>query len=682
MSDQHLDGADRAAERGDAEGASPERFTRPLRSVAGTETRGHREPPLWQRLAAERWGEGPVAGVMAAVILILAIALGGYQIYTALVIDLDAYLQRVLHLMFVLVLVFLVCPAGKRRWTRALPMAAVDLVFVVLAAVVGVYPVLFYGDIVGRVGTPSAADLTMGIVAILLLLEACRRVIGPFMSVLAMVFVAYAWLGPLLPDTIAHRGYTYQRIVYHTYLFQEGIYGLALGIAATFVFVFILFGALLLKTGGGDFFVGLAYCLTGRHAGGPAKGAVVGSALMGSVSGSAIANTVTTGAFTIPLMRRVGYRRHEAAGVEAAASTGGQLLPPIMGAGAFVMAELARVPYADILKVAVVPALMYFGALFLFVHILARKHGIGGLPAEEMPRLRTVLASGYHFLAPLLLLITLLLMYVTPLRAGLYATATLFLVAMLRAGSRLGLGDLAEVFVIAARNTLGVSVATAVAGIIVGVVGLTGLGLKLSALMLDAADGRLLLTLVMVALASLILGLGLPVTASYIVLIVLAGPALIELGLPLIVAHMIVYWYSQDSNVTPPVALAAFSAAGIAGSDPMRTGLTAWKFAKGIYLIPLLMAYSPLLLNGTPAEVAMAVLSGCFALFAAAVALEGFLVRRTLLTERLALLAATVLILVPGLWPDLAGMALVTAVIAAQVLLRKSERPTLTAPTR
>ncbi|ASU86376.1 permease [Nocardiopsis gilva YIM 90087] len=617
---------------------------------------------------------------MAAVILTLAIALGGYQIYTALVLDLDAYLQRVLHLMFVLVLVFLVCPAGKGRWERAVPMARVDLVFVVLAAMVGLYPVLFYGDIVARIGAPSAADLTMGIVAILLLLEACRRVIGLFMSVLAMAFLAYAWLGPLLPDAIAHRGYTYQRIVYHTYLFQEGIYGLALGIAATFVFIFILFGAMLLKTGGGDFFVGLAYCLTGRYAGGPAKGAVVGSALMGSVSGSAIANTVTTGAFTIPLMRRVGYRRHEAAGVEAAASTGGQLLPPIMGAGAFVMAELARVPYVDILKVALIPALMYFGVLFLFVHILARKHGIGGLPPDEMPRLGTVLVSGYHFLAPLLLLITLLLMYVTPLQAGLYATAALFLVASVRASSRLGLSDLAEVFVIAARNALGVSVATAVAGIIVGVVGLTGLGLKLSALMLDAADGRLLLTLVMVALASLVLGLGLPVTASYIVLIVLAGPALIELGLPLIVAHMIVYWYSQDSNVTPPVALAAFSAAGIAEADPMRTGLTAWKFAKGIYLIPLLMAYSPLLLNGTPTEVAMAVLSGSFALVAAAVALEGFLVRRTLLAERLALLAATVLILFPGLWPDLAGMALVAAVVVTQLLLRKNERPTLATP--
>ncbi|MBB6170556.1 TRAP transporter 4TM/12TM fusion protein [Nocardiopsis mwathae] len=646
------------------------------------ETRAHGGPPLWRSLAERRWGQGAAAGAMGAVVLGLALLLGGYQIYTALAAGLDAYLQRVLHLMFVLVLVFLVYPAAKGLWGRSLPMAAADLLCAVLAVVVGLYPVLFYDDIVSRTGAPSGTDLLMGVVAILLLLEACRRVIGLFMSVLAVAFLAYAWLGPLLPEAVAHRGYTYQRIVYHTYLFQEGVYGLALGVAATFVFIFILFGAMLLKTGGGDFFIGLAYCVTGRYAGGPAKGAVVGSAMMGSVSGSAIANTVTTGAFTIPLMRRAGYRRHEAAGVEAAASTGGQLLPPIMGAGAFVMAELAQVPYVEILKVAIIPALMYFGVLFLFVHILARKHGIGGLPPDRLPRLRAVLVDGFHFLAPLLLLVTLLLMYVTPLRAGLYATAALFLVAMVRAGSRLGVRDLAEVFVIAARNTLGVSVATAVAGIIVGVVGLTGLGLKLSALMLGAADGRLLLTLVMVAVASLVLGLGLPVTASYIVLIVLAGPALIELGLPLIVAHMIVYWYSQDSNVTPPVALAAFSAAGIAGSDPMRTGLAAWKFAKGIYLIPLLMAYSPLLLNGTPTEIALAVATGSVALAAAAVALEGFGVRRTLPAERLALVAACVLVLVPGLPTDLAGTALAAAVLATQLLLRREERPVLSTPGR
>ncbi|MBB4929689.1 TRAP transporter 4TM/12TM fusion protein [Lipingzhangella halophila] len=629
-------------------------------------------PPMWRELATARWGGGRAGSVLGLVVLGIAVAFSGYQAYTALSLSLDSYLHRVIHLMFVLVLVFLVRPAAKGAWARRPPMAVVDLLLMCTALVVSLYPVVFFGDIVTRIGAPTTLDLTMGAIAIVLLLEACRRTIGLFMSVLVAAFMVYAWVGPLLPDTFAHRGYTFQRIVYHTYLFQEGIYGLPLGVAATFVFVFILFGALLQKTGGGNFFVGLAYCFTGRYTGGPAKGAVVGSAFMGSVSGSAIANTVTSGAFTIPLMKRVGYKPHEAGGVEAAASTGGQVLPPIMGAGAFIMAERLGVPYVDIVKVAIIPALMYFAVVFVFVDILARKRGIGGLPPEQLPRLRTTLAAGYHFLAPFILLITLLLMYVTPLRAGLYAIALLFIVAMLRAASRLDWRDIGEVFVLAARNTLGVSVATAVAGIIVGMVGLTGLGLALSSVMLSVAGGSLLATLAMIALASLVLGLGLPVTAAYIVLIVLAGPALEDLGVALIVAHMIVYWFSQDSNVTPPVALAAFSASGIAGSDPMRTGVSAWKFAKGLYLIPLLMAYSPLLLNGTPAEVAWAAASGMVALVAAAVALEGFMRRRTLLVERIGFTIAAVLVFHPDFWTDAAGVALAAVLFAVQFLGEKT----------
>ncbi len=450
---------------------------------------GEGASPLWRHLATERWGEGRTGTVIGFAVLGVALALGGYQIYMALYLNLDAYLQRVIHLLFVLVLVFLVRPAAKGAWARRLPMGVVDMLLVGTALVISLYPVLNFDEIVTRIGAPTPLDLTMGTIAILLLLEACRRVIGLFMSTLVLGFMLYAWLGPLLPGMFAHRGYTFQRIVYHSYLFQEGIYGLPLGVAATFVFIFILFGAMLQKTGGGDFFVGLAYCLTGRYTGGPAKGAVVGSAFLGSVSGSAIANTVTSGAFTIPLMKRVGYKPHEAGGVEAAASTGGQVLPPIMGAGAFIMAEMMGVPYMDVVKVAIIPALMYFTVVFLFVDILARKHGIGGLPADQLPRLRTTLAAGYHFLAPFILLITLLLMYVTPLRAGLYAIGLLLVVAMLRTASRLDWSGLGEVFVIAARNTLGVSVATAVAGIIVGMVGLTGLGLKLSSIMLSVAGG-------------------------------------------------------------------------------------------------------------------------------------------------------------------------------------------------
>ncbi|MDB1088982.1 TRAP transporter permease [Streptomyces sp. ACA25] len=636
------------------------------------------EPPLWHRLAADRWGQGRAGTVAGWTVLLIALALGGFQIYTAVSLELDSYRQRVLHLMFVLVLVFALRPAGKGRWAKTRVMALADLSLVLVALAVSLYPVVFYDGIVTRTGAPSDIDLAMGTVAILLLIEACRRVIGLFMAVLVSCFLCYAWLGPLLPGLLSHRGYTVQRIVYHNYLFQEGIYGLALGVAATFVFMFIFFGAVLEKTGGGAFFINIAYALTGKYRGGPAKGAVVASSLMGSVSGSAIANTVTTGSFTIPMMKKVGYRPHEAGGVEAAASTGGQLLPPIMGAGAFVMAELIGVPYWEIVKVAIIPALMYFAVIFLFVDILARRHGIMGIPAADLPRLRDVLAGGFHFLLPFILLIVMLTQYYEPLIAGLYATVLLAVVAMFRASSRLSLRDVAEAFMLAARNTLSVTVACAAAGIVVGMVGLTGLGLKFSSMMVGWGGGHLLPTLLMIAIASLVLGLGLPVTASYIVLIVLAGPALLDLGVPLIVAHMIVYWYSQDSNVTPPVALSGFAAAGVAGADPMRTSIAAWKFSKGLYLIPLLMAYSPLLLNGSTGAIALAVVSGMIGLLAFAVTIEGYWLRRTTLVERFATGTATVLLLTPSILADVIGATLVLAFVVAQ--LWKRTAPPAAAP--
>lgn len=629
--------------------------------------------PLWRQLVTDRWGDGRVASFAGYAVLAVAIGLGAFQIYAAITQRIAALPMRAIHLCFILVLVFAIRPVNRRPWARHPVFAVLDLALVVAAVTICVYPVVYYDEIAGRMGRPSDSDILLGVLAILLVLEACRRVIGWFMAILVSAFLFYAWIGPLLPGLLWHRGSTYQRISSYTYLSLDGIFGLPLGVAATFVFIFIFFGAVLQKSGGGSFFIDLAYTLTGRYRGGPAKGAVTASAFMGSISGSAIANTVTTGAFTIPMMKRVGYRAQDAGGVEAAASTGGQLLPPIMGAGAFVMAELLGVPYVEIVKVAVIPALMYFVVIFLFVDILARKYGLFGIPSAELPRIRAVLARGFHFLIPLALLIYLLVEHVTPMRAGLYATGAMFVVAMLRSSSRMNLRDIAEIFVLAARNTLTVSVATAAAGIIVGVVGLTGLGLKFSSLILDVGGGYLLPTLLMVAIASLILGLGLPVTASYIVLITLAAPALGELGLIPIVAHMIVYWYSQDSNVTPPVALAAFAASGIAGASPMRTGVAAWKFAKGLYIIPLMMAYSPLLLNGSPIDIIFAVLSGLLGLMAFATAIEGYWLRKTTWSERIAMTVATVLLVAPLQIGGIIGAVLVAGVVVNQIRTRPRE---------
>ncbi|AFR08324.1 TRAP transporter permease [Nocardiopsis alba] len=657
---------------------------------------GEDAPPFWRRISAERWGEGRAGMIMGGIILALGIALTAFQLYIALRAGLDARQQRLIHLMLVMMMVFVIMPPFKKAKVGENPAlvlvgAILDLLMVVGTVVVSLYPIVFQAELARRAGAYTELDWIVGAIAIVILLEATRRSVGLVMVLLVAAFLLYAYYGPYIPGQFGHSGVTRERIATHAFLGNDGIYGLTLGVVVTFVFVFILFGALLSKTGGGNFFVGLSYVLTGRMVGGPAKGAVLGSALMGSVSGSAIANVVTTGPFTIPLMKKVGYKKHDAAGVEAAASTGGQILPPIMGAGAFLMAERLGIPYADIVKVAIIPALMYFALMFLFVDILARKHNVGLMKKEDLPSFGEVMRAGWHFMAPLILLIVLLLNYVPPTQAGLAACGSLLVVAMLRASSRLSLKDFLEVFVMAARSTLPVSVACAVAGIIVGMVGLTGLGLVFSDVLVNAFAGSLFMTLVMVALASLILGIGLPVTASYVVLVILAGPALEQLGLALIVAHMIVYWLSQDSNVTPPVAFAAFAAAGIADSKPMRSGVSAWKFAKGLYLIPLLMAYSALMeVDGPILDLVIAIATGSVALAAGAMAIEGFFLRRTLLGERIALGLSSALVLIAPEWTGwtqsllsvhvasdwfvLAGTVACTVLIALQVINHRRDK--------
>lgn len=618
-----------------------------------------------------KWGSGSAGRVAFAAFTAGAALLVLFQMYATAYRIMDPYLHRVYFLMFVLVLVFLVEPfrAGERgrRW----PYLAGDMGLALAAVAVSLYVVVFYDDIVMRMGEPNTADIVMGAVAIVVVLEATRRAVGLAMALIAAGFVVYAYAGPWLPGLLSHKGFSTERIVYHLYLFQEGIYGLPLGVAATYVFIFVLFGAFLEKTGGGAFFIRLAYALTGWARGGPAKAAVLASAFMGSISGSAIANVVTTGVFTIPMMKRVGYEPHEAAGVEAAASTGGQILPPIMGAGAFLMAELLNESYWTIARVSFIPAIMYFAVVFLFVDIIARRKGLSGLTRKEIPRLGEVLREGFHYLLPLAVLVWLLVRRYSAMTAGLYALVTLLVVAMLRPSSRLKVEDVVDAVRSTARSVLMVAVATAAAGIIVGVVGLTGLGLKFSSLMLSVSGQNLFLALVLVGVASLVLGMGLPVTASYIVLVVLAAPALNDLGLDLLTAHMIVFWFSQDSNVTPPVALAAFAAAGVAEANPTRTALAAWKYAKGLYLIPFLMAYTPLLLNGPPAEVAWAVGAGALGLVAFAVFLEGYLVRPVGWLERALLAVATVGLLTPQRWLDYLGLATIVAVLALQLAGRR-----------
>ena len=605
-------------------------------------------------------------GILALGVSAVAITLSLFQLYTAGIAPLAAIYQRSVHLVLILVLVFALYPPIKTAAKDKIDIyLIIDGLLILLALAIGAYIWIEFNDIIERQGDWVTTDVVMGSIALCLVMEATRRVIGLFMSAIAMVFLLFTYFGPWMPDLLAHKGYSIERIVTTLYLTTEGIWGLPTGVAATFVFVFILFGAFLERTGGGDFFIDLAYALTGRMTGGPAKTAILASGFMGSVSGSAVANVVTTGSFTIPMMKKVGYKPHIAGAIEAAASTGGQIMPPIMGAGAFLMAEFTNTSYLYIVKIAIVPAILYYLSVLFFVHFEAKKQGFKPMLKADLPNVKKTLKNGLHFFIPVFILIYVLFNNYSPMMAGFVAVISTIIAAMLRRATRLSLKDILGGLEAGARNAAMVSVACGCAGIIVGCVSLTGLGLKFSSLVVSLSGGSPFLAIILIGLASLVLGTGLPVTASYIVLVIMAGPALMDLGLPIIVAHMIVFWYSQDANVTPPVSLAAFAGAGIAGASPMKTGFASWKIAKGLYIIPIVMAYRPLLGNGTTTEVVMTMFFTTIGLIAFTSAMERFLFKRLNLIET-GLMAASALAL---FWPNYAlsgGGALLLAMIAGR----------------
>ena len=550
----------------------------------------------------------PVARALGQVVAVVGIALSLFQLYTAGITAMTAMRHRSVFLTAILVMTFLIKPLykGARKDRLNWPLV-VDLVLIIIAVAVGSYIFIDLDGIFERQGAWSPWDFRVGVILVLLVLESTRRVIGLNLTLIAVAALLFGYFGPYMPELIIHKGYSIERIATTLSLTTEGIFGLPLGVASTFVFIFILFGAFLDKTGAGNFFINLSYSITGRYSGGPAKTAVVASGFMGSVAGSAVANVVATGSFTIPMMKKIGYRPNVAAAVEAAASTGGQLMPPIMGAGAFLMAEFTQTPYLEIIKIALIPAMLYFFSVILFVHFEAQKNGIWGLPKDQLPNMMEALREGIHFIIPVGILVAVLLMNYSPMMAGFVAVIAVYATAMLRKSSRISLGMLLKTLEQGARNAITVAVACAAAGIIVGIVNLTGTGLRFSSLIVSLSGGVPLIALFLVAFTSLLLGMGLPVTASYIVLIILAGPGLMDLGIPLLTAHMIVFWYSQDANVTPPVALESFAASGIAGSSPMKTAFTSWKLAKGLYIIPVVMAYHPLLLNGPTGDVILTI---------------------------------------------------------------------------
>jgi TRAP transporter 4TM/12TM fusion protein len=619
-------------------------------------------------------GKRSLRGFTALFITTAAVVLSVFQLYTAGISPLAAMYQRSVHLVLILVIAFALIPPTKKASRHRFDIYLfIDWALILLVFLAGSYIWIEYSAIIERQGDWTRLDVFLGVLTILLVMEATRRAIGLFMSMIAVAFLLYAYFGPYMPDLFAHKGYSVERIATTLYLTTEGIWGLPVGVAATFVFVFVLFGSFLERSGGGDFFIDLAYGLTGRMTGGPAKTAVVASGFMGSISGSAVANVVTTGSFTIPMMKRVGYRPHVAGAVEAAASTGGQLMPPIMGAGAFLMAEFTNTSYLYIIKIALVPAILYYLTVLFFVHFEAKKQGLFPTAKEDLPNLWVTFKDGLHFLIPVGILIYVLVNNYSPTMAGFVAVVSTVAAAMVRKATRLSLRDIFQALESGAKKAVMVSVACGCAGIIVGCVGLTGLGLKFSSMVVSLSAGSPFLAIILIGAASLVLGVGLPVTASYIVLVILAGPALMDLGLPILVAHMIVFWYSQDANVTPPVALASFAAAGVAGASPMRCGFSSWKIAKGLYIIPVVMAYRPLLGNGPPGEVILTMALTAFGLVAFAATLERYLLRRQSILETGILGLAALAMFWPIYWLSIAGAVLFLAILTVQWL--QTRRP-------
>ena len=659
--------------------------------------------------------------------------------------------SRSIHLGFALLLAYLSYPAFKRSPRDRIPVT--DWVLALVAAFCGLYLFIFYRDLAERPGQPIAIDMITGMVGIALLLEATRRVLGLPMVIVALVFLAYTFGGPFMPDMIAHRGFSISRAMSHQWLTTEGVFGVALGVSSGFIFLFVLFGSLLDKAGAGNYFIKSAFALLGHMRGGPAKAAVLSSAATGIISGSSIANVVTTGTFTIPLMKRVGYRPDQAAAVEVSSSVNGQLMPPVMGAAAFLMVEYVGIPYIEVMKHAFLPAIISYIALLYIVHLEALKANMVGLPRRgdstaggrllsfgltvsgllvlcgavywgvgwvkavagdaavwivgtallmsyvallwygakqpalalddpnsevfELPQAAPTLKSGLHYLLSIVVLIWCLM--VEQLSPGLSAFwATLFMMfvmltqrpitAVFRGDGplgdafALGLKELLDGLATGARNMIGIGVATAAAGIIVGTVSLTGIGLVMTELVELLSGGNLMLMLVLVAVISLILGMGLPTTANYIVVSTLMAPVVVELGaqsgliVPLIAVHMFVFYFGLMADVTPPVGLASFAAAAIAKSDPIKTGVTAFFYSMRTAILPFLFIFNTqLLMIGLdgPFHLILTVASATIAMLVFAAATQGYFIVRSKWYESVAMLLVAFTLFRPGFWWDM-----------------------------
>jgi TRAP transporter 4TM/12TM fusion protein len=619
------------------------------------------------------------SGAWAAAVSVIAVAMALFHIYTARFGTLEALRQRSVHLAFALTLVFLLYPF-RRRHAASGRIGLPDVLMVAVAVAPLVYLVVNQTDLTLRAGNLSRLDLVMGALGVLVVLEAGRRMMA-IVPVIAALALAYPFLGPYLPGPLAVARISPERVIEQMFYTTEGIFGIPIGVSATFVFLFVLLGAFLEKTGLGQLFVDVALALAGWMTGGPAKVSVLSSAFIGTVSGSSVANVVADGVFNIPLMKRLGYGARFAAGVEAATSVGGQIVPPVMGAAAFVMAEFLGVPYLTIAKAAAIPAALFYLSLGFIIHFEAKRLGLVGLPRDQLPSLWRVLAQRAYLVAPLVVLVGFLLHGASPMRAaywGIMVAAGVHLVTCVVERRPLAWPrEIWDILIHGARLALPVAVATAVVGIFIGIVTLSGLGLAFVSITVTLGQNNLFLTLVWIMIACTVVGSGIPTTATYIILAAIAAPALIQMGVPALAAHMFIFYFGVIADVTPPDALAAYAAAGIARTDPFRTGLTATRLALAGILVPYMFVYSPtiLLQGGETADIVLTVVTAVVGVVALAGAVSGYLFATASWPERALLAVTAVALIFHDLRADAVGGGLLVAVGVAQVLRQRRARP-------
>ena len=619
-------------------------------------------------------------GLLSRIFYWACIAVTLYHFITSLIGPPVVLVHRSLHVSMMLALGFVLYPFWKKSSYREISWC--DCVLIVLSLAVPLYVWIDFLGVVERAGMPNGNDVIVATVLTVLVLEGSRRMTGWALPILSLVFITYGLFGRGMPGIFGHRGYTWVQLSNHFFANTEGIYGTSVGVAASYIFLFILFGAVMSKSGMGAFFNDLAMALAGHTKGGPAKVSVISSAFLGSINGSAVANVGTTGAFTIPLMKKTGYSREFAGAVEACSSVGGQALPPVMGAAAFIMAEILGVSYSVIIIHAAIPALLYYLGMLIQVHLRAGKMGLVGLPRDRLPKVKAVLRDKGHLLIPIFLLLYLLLFSgTTVVFSAVITIVSTIVIASLKKSTRMSVKDICDAFSDGAKQTVPVAMACACVGIIIGVISKTGFGLTMASSIIALGQESLLFTLFFSMVTCMILGMGVPSIPAYIITATIAAPALSKLGIPEMAAHLFAFYYAMFANLTPPVALAAFAAAGISGGDPMKTGFASVRLALAGFIVPFMFVYSPelMLIDTTLGEGARVVIGACMGVLLIGMAVEGYLFTRVPILLRIVAMVSAFCLIDSGIYSDMLGLVGFLLVIGGQYFLHKKEQSATTA---